>query len=61
MVQLAHLAMSVDLEVAGFDSEEQRRWRQVAVRRGNVFGPWVGGSVGGGEAELGKVFVVRIL
>ena len=58
MFQLAHLAISVDLEVAGFDSEEQRRWRQVAV---NVVGPGVGGSVGGGEAELGKVFVVRIL
>ena len=52
MVQLAHLAMSVDLEVAGFDSEEQRRRWQVAVRRGNVSGPWVGGSVGGGKAIL---------
>ena len=61
MVQLAHLAMSVDLEVAGFDSEEQRRRWQVAVRRGIVFCPWVGGSVGGGKAELGKVSVVRIL
>ena len=27
------LVVSVDLEVAGFGSEEQRRWRQVAVKR----------------------------
>ena len=40
MVQQTHLAVSVDLEVAGFDSEEQRRWHQVAVRRRAVFGSW---------------------
>ena len=39
MVQIS-LVVSVDLEVAGFGSEEQRRWRQVAVkrRRKTVFG-----------------------
>ena len=46
MVQLTPLAVC---EVAGFDSEEQRR-QQVAVRRETVFGPWAGG--------LGKFGVV---
>ena len=36
--------MSVDLEVAGFGSEEQRRWWQLAVKRETVFG--------GGEADF---------
>ena len=49
MVQQTHLAVSVDIEVVGFDSEEQRRWREVAVkRRETVFG--------GGEADFGVVF-----
>ena len=60
MVQ-THLAVSVDNEVVGFDSEELRRWWEVAVRRGNVFGLWVGGSVGGGGPEIGEVFVVMVL
>ena len=47
MVQ-THLA--VEFEVAGFDSEEQGRWLQVAVRRETVFGSWAGG--------LGKFGVV---
>ena len=38
-------------QVVGFDEEEQRRWQQVVVRRGTVFGPWVGGL-----GELGVVF-----
>ena len=45
------LVVSPDLEVAGFGSEEQRRWRQVAVkrrRRETVFG--------GGEADFEVVF-----
>ena len=44
------LVVSPDLEVAGFGSEEQRRWRQVAVkrRRKTVFG--------GGEADFEVVF-----
>ena len=37
---------SVVVQVPGFDYEEQRRWRQVAVRRKKtVFGPRVRGSV----------------
>ena len=49
MVQ-THLA--VDFEVAGFDSEEQKRWRwQDAVKKRTVFGPWVGGL-----GEFGVVF-----
>ena len=48
MVQLTPLV--VDLEVPGFDSEEQGRWRLVAVKRETVCGPWVGG--------LGKFGVV---
>ena len=40
-------------QVVGFDSEEQRRWQQVVVRRGTVCGPWVRGSmVGGVEVEF---------
>ena len=43
------LVVSPDLEVAVFGSEEQRRWRQVAVkRRKTVFG--------GGEADFEVVF-----
>ena len=40
----------MSVEVAGFGSEEQRRWRQVAVRRRRktVFG--------GGEADFEVVF-----
>ena len=40
----------VSVEVAGFGSEEQRRWRQVAVkrRRKTVFG--------GGEGDFEVVF-----
>ena len=43
------LVVSVDLEVAVFGSKEQRRWRQVAVkRRKTVFG--------GGEGDFEVVF-----
>ena len=49
MVQLTPLAVSVDLEVVGFDSEEQRRWREVAVKRRET-------GFGGGEADFGVVF-----
>ena len=43
------LVVSPDPEVAVFGSEEQRRWRQVAVkRRETVFG--------GGEADFEVVF-----
>ena len=44
------LVVSPDLEVAVFGSEEQRRWRQVAVkrRRKTVFG--------GGEGDFEAVF-----
>ena len=44
------LVVSPDLEVAVFGSEEQRRWRQVAVkrRRETVFG--------GGEGDFEVVF-----
>ena len=48
VVQIS-LVVSPDLEVAGFGSEEQRRWWQVAVkRRKTVFG--------GGEADFEVVF-----
>ena len=47
MVQLTLLAVSVDIEDAECDSEEQRRWREVAVRRRTVFG--------GGEGDFGVV------
>ena len=49
MVQ-THLA--VEFEAAGFDSEEQKRWRrQDAVKRRTVFGSWVRGL-----GEFGVVF-----
>ena len=42
--------------MAGLDSEEQKRWwLQVAVRRGTVFGPWVGGL-----GEFGVVFGAEV-
>ena len=42
--------VSLALEVVGFDSEEQRRWWQVAVKRRIVLGSWTRG--------LGKFGVV---
>ena len=49
MVQ-THLA--VEFEAAGFDSEEQKRWRwQDGVSKGTVFGSWVRGL-----GEFGVVF-----
>ena len=50
LVVQTHLA--VDFEAAGFDSEEQKRWRrQNAVSRRTVFGSWVRGL-----GDFGVVF-----
>ena len=49
MVQLTPLVVSVDLEVVGFDSEEQRRWREVAVKRRET-------GYEGGEGDFGVMF-----
>lgn len=43
-VQPTPLVVSLDSDVVGFDSEDQRRWQQVAVRRETVFG--------GGKADF---------
>ena len=49
-------AVSVDIEAAGFDSEEYRRWREVAVRRRAVFGSWAGGFVESAETLAGVLW-----
>ena len=45
---MVQISLVVSVEVAGFGSEEQRKWRQVAVKRETVFG--------GGEADFEVVF-----
>ena len=46
---MVQISLVVSVEVAGFGSEEQRRWRQVAVkRRETVFGS--------GEGDFEAVF-----
>ena len=50
VVQQTLLAVSVDLEVAECDYEEQRRWREeVVVKRRET-------GFGGGEGDFGVVF-----
>ena len=53
---MVQISLVVSVEVAGFGSEEQRRWRQVAVkrRRETVFGSWVERFVESGK--FGVVF-----
>ena len=46
---LVQTSLVVSVEVAGFGSEEQRRWRQVAVRRRETV-------FGGGMADFEVVF-----
>ena len=47
---MVQTSLVVSVEVAGFGSEKQRRWRQVAVRRRREI------VFGGGEADFEVVF-----